>query len=138
MPTTQHWADSYVEKTVSAKEAVSKIRSGQRVFVGSGCGEPQELVRALTARADSFSGLEILRLLKNKEMSVSEIAKETKMGIGNLSQHLSMMKQRHILESRKDGAAVYYSFSNDKIIKAFTLLREALLEQLKKDASLVG
>lgn len=82
--------------------------------------------------------LEIMRLLKDKEMSVSDIAKETQMNIGNLSQHLNMMKQRHILESRKEGATVYYCFSNSKIIKAFTLLREALLEQLKKDAALIG
>lgn len=81
--------------------------------------------------------LEILRLLKDKEMSVTEIAKATKMSIGNLSQHLGMMKQRHILESRKEGATVFYRFTNDKIIKAFTLLREALLEQLKKDAALI-
>jgi len=78
MPTTQHWADSYVEKTVSAKEAAAKIRSGQRVFIGSGCGEPQELVRALTARADSFSGLEILRLLTQETMSFAAIADRTR------------------------------------------------------------
>lgn len=77
MPTTQHWADSYVEKTVSAQKAISKIRSGQRVFVGSGCGEPQELVRALTARADSFSGLEILRLLTQETASFAAIADRT-------------------------------------------------------------
>lgn len=78
MPTSQHWADSYVEKTVSAEEAAGRIRSGQRVFIGSGCGEPQELVRALTARADSFSGLEILRLLSQETISLAEIADRTR------------------------------------------------------------
>ncbi|MFV0436797.1 MAG: GNAT family N-acetyltransferase [Desulfopila sp.] len=77
MPTTKYWADSYVEKTVSAQEAIGKIRSGQRVFVGSGCGEPQELVRAMTARADSFSGLEILRLLTQETASFAAIADRT-------------------------------------------------------------
>ncbi len=81
--------------------------------------------------------LEILKLLKEKEMSVTDIAKEIKMSIGNISQHLNMMKQRHVLESRKEGATVYYRFSNSKILKAFTLLREALLEQLKKEAALI-
>ncbi len=78
MPTSQHWADSYVEKTVSAKEAVGKVLSGQRVFIGSGCGEPQELVRALTNRADSFSGLEILRLLTQETISFAAIADRTR------------------------------------------------------------
>lgn len=78
MPTIQHWADSYVEKTVTSKEAVARILSGQRVFIGSGCGEPQELVRALTARADSFSGLEILRLLTQETISFAAIADRTR------------------------------------------------------------
>lgn len=78
MPTSQHWADSYVEKTVSAQDAIAKICSGQRVFIGSGCGEPQELVRALTSRADHFSGLEILRLLTEETISFAAIADRTK------------------------------------------------------------
>jgi acyl-CoA hydrolase/RimJ/RimL family protein N-acetyltransferase len=78
MPTSQHWADSYVEKTVDAQEAISRIRSGQRVFIGSGCGEPQELVRALTSRADRFSGLEILRLLTQETISFAAIADRTR------------------------------------------------------------
>lgn len=34
-------------KLVSAEEAVSKIKRGSRVFIGTGCGEPQHLIRAL-------------------------------------------------------------------------------------------
>jgi len=35
------------EKVVSAEEAVSKIKKGSRVFIGSACGEPQHLIRAM-------------------------------------------------------------------------------------------
>ena len=34
---------------VSPETAVRSIRSGERVFVGTGCGEPRGLVRALEA-----------------------------------------------------------------------------------------
>lgn len=34
-------------KVVSAREAISKIRSGSRIFVGTGCGEPQHLIHAM-------------------------------------------------------------------------------------------
>ncbi len=78
MPTSQQWADSYIQKKVSADEAIERIRSGQRVFIGSGCGEPQELVRALTRRANRFSGLEILRLLTQETMSLAAIADRTR------------------------------------------------------------
>ncbi len=35
------------EKLVSAEEAISKIKRGNRVFVGTGCGEPQHLIRTM-------------------------------------------------------------------------------------------
>lgn len=34
-------------KIASAEAAVSKIKSGSRVFIGTGCGEPQHLIRAM-------------------------------------------------------------------------------------------
>lgn len=48
---------------VSAADAVARIRSGQHVFVGSGCAEPELLVRALCERAPELHDVEILHLL---------------------------------------------------------------------------
>jgi len=48
---------------VSAQEAVSRVRSGQHVLVGSGCAEPELLVKALVARASELHDVEILHLL---------------------------------------------------------------------------
>ena len=77
MPASQYWADSYLQKIITADEAVSLIKSGQRVFIGSGCGEPQHLVQALTERANRFSGLEIVRLLGRETASLTAIADKT-------------------------------------------------------------
>jgi len=35
------------DKVVTARQAVSQIKKGSRVFVGTGCGEPQHLIRAM-------------------------------------------------------------------------------------------
>ncbi len=35
------------EKVVSANDAITKIKSGSRVFIGTGCGEPQHLVHTM-------------------------------------------------------------------------------------------
>ncbi len=83
------------------------------------------------------SRLEIINTLRNKEMTVSEIAKKLGVSIGNLSQHLSMMRERKILNSRKAGNRVYYRVANPKMLKAFDLLREILLEQIEKDSLLL-
>ena len=55
--------EKFKSKLCSANEAVGMIRSGQRVFIGSSCGEPQHLVNALMDNAQFFSDVEIVRLL---------------------------------------------------------------------------
>jgi len=78
MPNTEYWADTYIEKSVTPDEAIKHIRSGQRVFIGSGCGEPQILIQKLVERTNDFSGLEIVRLLGLETASLSEIADKTR------------------------------------------------------------
>ena len=56
--------EKYRSKLCAVDEAVRMIRSGQRVFIGSSCGEPQHLVNALMDNADHFSDVEIVRLLR--------------------------------------------------------------------------
>ncbi len=41
------WQRRYIPKVVEAQEAVSRIMRGSRVFIGTGCGEPQHLIRAM-------------------------------------------------------------------------------------------
>jgi len=47
----------------SASEALSVIRPGHRVFVGTGTGVPQTLVRALAERGSDLSRVEVVHLL---------------------------------------------------------------------------
>jgi len=59
---TDGWQGRYADKVTTAEEAVVCIGHGQRVFIGSGAGEPQCLVDALSARAD-LSDAEIVHIL---------------------------------------------------------------------------
>ncbi len=77
MADDKYWADSYVEKRYSAENAIKKIRQGQRVFIGSACGEPQRLVQCLAENAVQFSGLEIVRMMSMESAPLSEIADKT-------------------------------------------------------------
>ncbi|MFQ5859163.1 MAG: ArsR/SmtB family transcription factor [Anaerolineae bacterium] len=81
--------------------------------------------------------LQILNILREQEMSVSDLADWLEVAIGNLSQHLNMMKQRRVLVSRKDGNNVYYRLANPKMLKAFDLIREILFEQMQQESALV-
>jgi acyl-CoA hydrolase len=66
----------YRSKLRTADEAVRMIRSGQRVFIGSSCGEPQHLVNALMDNADYFSDVEIVRLLSLESSLLALMADE--------------------------------------------------------------
>lgn len=58
-----NWTARFAHAVADAAEAVRRIRPGQRVFVGTGCGEPRTLVRALTDRAGELADIELVHLL---------------------------------------------------------------------------
>ncbi len=74
--------------------------------------------------------LEIINLLKDKEMSNSDIMRETGLSKVNVSQHMNILKSKGVIVSRREGQQLFYSIANPKIIQACTLMREVLLEQL--------
>ncbi|MGQ9731926.1 MAG: ArsR/SmtB family transcription factor [Candidatus Zipacnadales bacterium] len=84
--------------------------------------------------------LEILCALKLGEKSFAELLVATGLSKANLSQHLSIMRDRAILNARREGQHVYFSVANPKIIQACELMHEVLCEQLeaqRKAANLV-
>lgn len=82
--------------------------------------------------------LELINILRDREMSVSDLSQKLGLAPANLSQHLAMMKERRILVSRKEGNVVYYRIANPRLLQAFDLLREILFEQIRQDAALIG
>lgn len=81
--------------------------------------------------------LELIDVLRDKEMSAGELGERLGLAPANLSQHLGMMRERHILVSRKEGNVVYYRIANPRLLEAFDLLREILFEQIRQDAALI-
>ncbi|MEM2559837.1 MAG: GNAT family N-acetyltransferase [Candidatus Bathyarchaeia archaeon] len=53
---------SYEDKRMSLKEALRYIKSGDHIFIGSACGEPQYLVKGLVEIADHLADNEILHV----------------------------------------------------------------------------
>lgn len=81
--------------------------------------------------------LELINLLRDGEMNVSDLCRALGLSPGNLSQHLAMMRERRILVSRKEANMVYYRIANPRLLEAFDLLREILFEQIRRDAALI-
>jgi len=51
------------EKLATPEEAISTIRSGDRVFVGTGCATPRTLIKALETHEDYITDVQLLHFL---------------------------------------------------------------------------
>ena len=80
--------------------------------------------------------LEILNLLRDKELSVTELIGRTKLSQANVSQNISIMKSKGIVTSDRKGKNIYYKLTNPKIIKAFDIIREVLAERLRQNGKI--
>ena len=71
-------------------------------------------------------------------MSVTELIQKTKLSQANISQHLGIMKSKGIVESNRKGKNIYYKLTNPKIVKAFDIIREVLMDRLRKNSKIAG
>jgi DNA-binding transcriptional ArsR family regulator len=80
----------------------------------------------------SAKRLMIIELLAKGEMSVSEIANELHVQHSNVSQHLTVLRSRNVVESRKEGQTVYYRLTNTRLPKVCAEIRGILLAGMAK------
>ena len=57
------WKDDYRGKQMTAAQALEAVRSGDRVWIQSGCGTPSVLVDQLVARAPHLRDVEIIHMM---------------------------------------------------------------------------
>lgn len=74
--------------------------------------------------------LEIIDILSEGEKSVEELTQAMGLNKANVSQHLTLMREAHLVTARKEGLHVYYRLANPKIVEAWSLMRKLALEQL--------
>jgi len=75
--------------------------------------------------------LEIIHLIRDQELPVSDIHTMLDLPQANISQHLMVLREAGIVSTRRDGKQIYYSLFSKDIIKASDLLRSVLVEQNK-------
>ena len=75
--------------------------------------------------------IEIIHLLRDQELNVSEILEMLGLPQANLSQHLMVMRDAGVVQTRRNGKQVYYKLAHKNLIKASDLLREILVKRYK-------
>jgi len=85
--------------------------------------------RALKAMAHPLR-LKILCILgttlaEKQEISVQDLVERVGTSQSNISQHLSILRDKHILVSRKDANKVYYRIGEENILHLIEAMQEA-------------
>lgn len=72
----------------------------------------------------------LINALRDGERSVGELCDLTRIPQTNVSQHLAILRDKNLVNSRRDGQFVFYRLTSDKITAAMDLLREVMAEQM--------
>jgi len=80
--------------------------------------------------------LEIVHLLRDHSLSVSEIQDMLDLPQANLSQHLQVLRENQIVTCLKKGKQIFYRVANPKLLQACDLIREVLFDRHQADTKL--
>jgi ArsR family transcriptional regulator len=80
--------------------------------------------------------LGLIEALRAGERSAGELVRAVGTSAANLSQHLAAMRNAGVVGSRREGRYVFYRIDDPRILRAFRLMREVLLNRLARDARL--
>lgn len=82
--------------------------------------------------------LMILHELKQGEMSVGQLVAVLGLLQSNVSRHLAVLRERGVVNTRREGTTIYYSLSDPKIAEACNLVREVLEGHLNRSQELAS
>jgi ArsR family transcriptional regulator, virulence genes transcriptional regulator len=80
--------------------------------------------------------LKLLSLLGERPRAVKDLVDATGERQAKISQHLTIMRQRGIVRTERQGTEIHYSLADPRILEACRITREVLLQQLTQQASL--
>lgn len=75
--------------------------------------------------------LEILYLLKDQDLNVSDIHQMLDLPQANISQHLKILKAEDIVTVRKEGKESYYAIAQQQVIQCLDHFKEMTIERHK-------
>jgi DNA-binding transcriptional ArsR family regulator len=78
----------------------------------------------------------IITELARGEASVNELVRRLGLQQSNLSKHLGLLREQALVETRREGTAVYYRLADQRVYAAIKLLIEAQADLIDKRRAL--
>ena len=79
--------------------------------------------------------LQIVKLLKEKPLCVCDILPQIESEQSNTSQHLSVLKNQGIVDSKKDGSMVIYRIKSPEVYEMLDIAESIILRQIEETKS---
>ncbi len=80
----------------------------------------------------------ILEILREGELSAGAIQERLGVEQANVSQHLSILRSRQIVNGRKEGNQVFYSLRHKVLLKVLELMRQYFEAHLHESVQMLG
>jgi ArsR family transcriptional regulator len=80
----------------------------------------------------------IVEALRDTEVSAGALSARLAVEQANLSQHLAVLRARHVVASRKVGNQVFYSLRDPVLSQVLDLLKQYFNTQLQQTAALLN
>ena len=81
--------------------------------------------------------LEIIAALRDEEFTATQLTQKIKISKASLSQHMSVLIEKGVVLSRREGVNVFYKLSDERITKACDLMREVLMKNLEQNKTML-
>ena len=98
-------------------------------------------MKSLNKQSEIFKALSepnrirIIKMLQKKPLCVCEILPQLESEQSNTSQHLTVLKNQGIVESKKDGSMVIYKIKSPEVYEMVDIAQEIILRQIEETRS---
>lgn len=114
-----------MRKTVSAEQVSANLRQ-----------ELEDLTSSVCRALNDPKRLAILYALVDTPHSVTELCALLDVPQSNISQHLTMLRDRGLVDTRRDGNRVIYTLRDRRVVDAIDLLRAVMNDELTRRQAL--
>lgn len=81
--------------------------------------------------------IHIVECLRDGEKPVGAILKAVAVEAANLSQHLSVLRSRQLVQTRKEGNVVYYRLRDRVLVEVLEIMRTHFLSHLEESLAML-
>lgn len=81
--------------------------------------------------------ISILHTLHRKPLNVTELTNELEVPQPTTSRHLKVLRERGLVHTRRQGTAIIYHLTDDRVIHALDLIHAVMREHVARHANLV-